>query len=49
LLEILKPFGVIEVAKTGCLAMIRGASGRSATPSGAAAPDAVDAAVSFSV
>jgi acetolactate synthase-1/3 small subunit len=50
LLEILKPFGVLEVAKTGCLAMSRGASTR--TPSGAAGPaaaDAEDAAVSYSV
>jgi len=30
LLEILRPFGVLEVAKTGCLAMARGASGRPA-------------------
>ncbi|HWB15686.1 MAG TPA: acetolactate synthase small subunit [Vicinamibacterales bacterium] len=51
LLEILRPFGVLEVAKTGCLAMVRGASVRpasSATPGGSSA-DPVDAAVSFSV
>jgi acetolactate synthase-1/3 small subunit len=50
LLEILRPFGVIEVAKTGCLAMSRGASSRTAASSPtAAAADAVDAAVSYSV
>ena len=31
LLEILRPFGVLEVAKTGCLAMTRGATARVAT------------------
>jgi acetolactate synthase-1/3 small subunit len=50
LLEILRPFGVIEVAKTGCLAMTRGLSVRQAKTSRAGATDAVDAAVvSFSV
>jgi acetolactate synthase-1/3 small subunit len=50
LLEILRPFGVLEVAKTGCLAMTRGAAARAAgataTP---AAAEAVDAGISFSV
>ena len=50
LLEILRPFGVIEVAKTGCLAMARGASSRTTAGTGAQASDAVDSAVvSFSV
>jgi acetolactate synthase-1/3 small subunit len=48
LLEILRPFGVLEVAKTGCLAMARGASARTTTKDTAAA-DTVDAGVSFSV
>ncbi|HVT49278.1 MAG TPA: acetolactate synthase small subunit [Vicinamibacterales bacterium] len=51
LLEILRPFGVLEVAKTGCLAMVRGASIRptSSATSGGSSADPVDAAVSFSV
>ena len=48
LLEILRPFGVLEVAKTGCLAMMRGASAKTAGTSAIAA-DQVDAGVSFSV
>lgn len=48
LLEILRPFGVLEVAKTGCLAMARGASARTAAKE-SAATDHVDAGVSFSV
>jgi len=48
LLEILRPFGVLEVAKTGCLAMARGAMTRSNTKDSSAA-DSVDAGVSFSV
>jgi acetolactate synthase-1/3 small subunit len=49
LLEILRPFGVLEVAKTGCLAMTRGASTRAATTVPGAASDPLDATVSFSV
>lgn len=49
LLEILRPFGVVEVAKTGCLAMARGAGARTSEKPGAAAADTIDAAVSFSV
>jgi acetolactate synthase-1/3 small subunit len=50
LLEILRPFGVIEVAKTGCLAMARGAVPRTtAAASASGADDHLDAAVSFSV
>jgi acetolactate synthase-1/3 small subunit len=48
LLEILRPFGVLEVAKTGCLAMARGASARAAAKEAASA-EHVDAGVSFSV
>lgn len=50
LLEILRPFGVLEVAKTGCLAMTRGASARAAAAAARAADtEAVDTGVSFSV
>ena len=49
LLEILRPFGVLEVAKTGCLAMTRGATARAATTAAAAAAETVDAGISFSV
>ena len=51
LLENLKPFGVLEVAKTGCLAMARGVTSRGVTSGRASAvtADAVDAGVSFSV
>ena len=48
LLEILRPFGVLEVAKTGCLAMTRGASVKPTTAAGPGS-DHIDAAVSFSV
>jgi acetolactate synthase-1/3 small subunit len=49
LLEILKPFGVKEVARTGCLAMSRGISGRPAEAGSHTTPDAIDAGVSYSV
>lgn len=49
LLEILRPFGVLEVAKTGCLAMSRGASARTTAKAAAGPVDAIDAGVSFSV
>ncbi|SRR5579871_6099390 len=49
LLEILRPFGVLEVAKTGCLAMTRGASTRAAGSSTSASQEPVDSGVSFSV
>ena len=50
LLEVLQPFGVIEVAKTGCLAMARGSVGRARRTKAGPAVEHVDAAVvSFSV
>ncbi len=49
LLEILRPFGVLEVAKTGCLAMARGVSARPAAQTPGASSDHLDATVSFSV
>ncbi len=49
LLEILKPFGVLEVAKTGCLAMARGPSGRPTAQAAGPSTDHIDATVSFSV
>jgi acetolactate synthase-1/3 small subunit len=49
LLEILRPFGLLEVAKTGCLAMSRGKTARSSRAD-AIDDDHVDAAVvSYSV
>ena len=48
LLEALRPFGVLEVAKTGCLAMSRGTGTKTATAT-SAQTDHVDAGVSFSV
>jgi acetolactate synthase-1/3 small subunit len=48
LLEMLRPFGVLEVAKTGCLAMSRGASSRTQTTASGPTEHA-DAGISFSV
>lgn len=49
LLEILRPFGLLEVARTGQLAMTRGNAVRAAGPATSATDEPVDAAVSFSV
>ena len=49
LLEILRPFGLLEVARTGCLAMSRGKTTRTERSSDSLSDDPVDAAVSFSV
>ena len=48
LIEILRPYGLLEVAKTGRLAMSRG-QGAQASDSPSAVEETVDAAVSFSV
>src|SRR6187399_1889741 len=48
LLEVLRPFGLLEVAQTGRLAMSRGQGARTATTS-AGVDEHVDAAVSYSV
>lgn len=48
LLEVLRPFGLLEVAKTGRLAMSRGQGLRTVATS-TSADEPVDAAVSFSV
>ena len=51
LLEVLRPFGLLEVAKTGCLAMSRGKTSRAVLESEQRtdADEPVDAGVSFSV
>jgi acetolactate synthase-1/3 small subunit len=49
LLEILRPFGLLEVARTGCLAMSRGKTVRASRQAESVADEPVDSAVSFSV
>jgi acetolactate synthase-1/3 small subunit len=49
LLEILRPFGLLEVARTGCLAMSRGKTSRVSRSSESLSDEPVDSAVSFSV
>jgi acetolactate synthase I/III small subunit len=49
LLEILRPCGVIEAARTGCLSMTRGVTARGADKPSAASADPIDSSVSFSV
>ncbi len=49
LLDILRPFGLLEVARTGQLAMTRGNAVRPAAPSVKESAEPIDAAVSFSV
>jgi len=49
LLEVLRPFGLLEVARTGCLAMSRGETTRTGRGSAVTVDDPADAAISFSV